>query len=47
MGIIAEDVKSLAGESKDSAKKFGEDFYGRFKELDLDSVEEVREIREG
>ena len=47
MGIIAEDMKSLAGESKDSSSRFGEDFYGRFKQLDLNPVKEVREIREG
>jgi len=46
MGIVIDDVKALAGESKDSGSRFGEDFYGRFKELDLDSVEEVREVRE-
>jgi len=46
MGIVDGVVKALTGESGDSGDRFGEDFYGRFKELDLDSVEEVREIRE-
>jgi len=46
MGIVVDDVKALTGDSKDSGDRFGEDFYGRFKELDLDSVEDVREVRE-
>ncbi|MFB6100265.1 MAG: hypothetical protein ABEK16_03235 [Candidatus Nanohalobium sp.] len=46
MGIVASDVKGLAGKGKGSGSRFDDGFYGRFRELDLDSVEEVREIRE-
>ena len=46
MGIVASDVKGLAGRGKSSGSRFDDDFYGRFSDLDLDSVGEVREIRE-
>lgn len=47
MGIVVSDVKGLAGKGKKSSgSRFDDDFYGRFSELDLDSVDEVREIRE-
>lgn len=46
MGIVASDVSRLAGDEKKDGRRFSSDFYGRFSELDLDSVEEVREIRE-
>jgi hypothetical protein len=46
MGIVAGDVVRLAGAKDRDGKRFSSDFYGRFGDLDLDSVEEVREIRD-
>ena len=46
MGIVASDVKVFAGGKKREGERFSDDFYGRFSDLNLDSVEEVREIRE-
>ena len=46
MGIIASDVVRFAGGRDKDSRRFKSDFYGRFSSLDLDSVEEVREIRE-
>lgn len=43
MGIVASDVKVLAGDAEKSGSRFDDDFYGRFSELDLDSVDEIRE----
>jgi len=46
MGIIASDVKRFAGGDKKGEERFSDGFYGRFSDLDLDSVEEVRKLRE-
>ena len=46
MSIVASDVENLTGNKENGGDKNSDDFYGRFNDLDLDSVKEVRETRE-
>ncbi|WP_153550364.1 hypothetical protein [Candidatus Nanohalobium constans] len=43
MEIFARDIATFSGEGEDS---LGDRLSSRFKELDVDSVKEVRELRE-
>lgn len=45
MGIYADDVAEFARKGK-KRRKLGDVLSGRFSELDVDSVEEVRKLRE-
>lgn len=45
MGIYADDVAEFAGR-KATGGKLGDVIAGRFSDLDVDSVEEVRKLRE-
>ncbi len=44
MGILAKDIEKFIGNKK--GKKLGDILYHRFKDIDVDSVEEVRKVRE-
>lgn len=44
MGILAKDIEEFVG--KKNKKNLGDLLYGRFKKIEVDSVKEVRKIRE-
>ena len=44
MGILAKDVAKLVG--KKDNKKLGDILFGKFSDIKIDSVKEVRNIRE-
>jgi hypothetical protein len=45
MGIYADDVAEFSGKRKGN-RKLGDVIAGRFSDMDVDSVEEVRKLRE-
>lgn len=45
MGIYADDVAEFANK-REKGRKLGDLLAGRFSDLDVDSVEEVRKLRE-
>lgn len=45
MGIYADDVAQFSGRRKDE-RKLGDAIAGKFSDLEIDSVEEVRKLRE-
>lgn len=46
MGVYARDVAELVGTSSDDDEPLGERLRGMADELDVDSVAEVRDVRE-
>lgn len=46
MGVYAKDVANLVGTATDESTPLGERLYGVAEEFELDSIEEVRDVRE-